>query len=64
VCRWLRASATFAQGLRGLYVDVGIAFASEEQRAAWENLTARRTGAHAHGRALVLAAERAWREAA
>lgn len=63
VCRWLRASATFAQGLRGLYVDVGLAFASEEQRAAWENLTARRTGAAAHGRALVLAAERAWRGA-
>ena len=64
VCRWLRASATFAQGLRGLYVDVGLAFASEAQREAWENLTARRTGAAAHGRALVLAAERAWREAA
>ena len=63
VCRWLRASATFAQGLRGLYVDAGLAFASEAQRSAWENLTARRTGAAAHGRALVLAAERAWRDA-
>lgn len=63
VCRWLRTSATFAQGLRGLYVDVGLAFASEDQRTAWVDLTARRLGAASHGRALVLAAERAWREA-
>lgn len=62
VCRWLRASATFAQGLRGLYVDVGIAFASEDQRTAWVDLTARRLGAASHGRALVLAAERAWKD--
>lgn len=62
VCRWLRASATFAQGLRGLYVDVGLAFASEDQRTAWVDLTARRLGAASHGRALVLAAERAWKD--
>jgi hypothetical protein len=60
VLRWLRAQARLTQGLRGLYVDVGTAFAGEAQRAAWESLTARRLGAAAHGRTLVLGAQRVW----
>lgn len=61
VLSWLRSHATLAAGLRGLYVDVGLAFASAEQSALWErNLTARRDGAHAHGRHLVLGAATVW----
>lgn len=61
VLRWLRSYARLAQGLRGLYVDVGDAFAGEGQREAWtESLTARRLGAAAHGRTLVLGAQRVW----
>lgn len=60
VLRWLRLHASLTSGLRGLYVDVGAAFASAEQAARWRDLTARRDGAPAHGRRLVLAAATAW----
>lgn len=60
VLRWLRAHGTLAEGLRGLYVDAGLAFASAEQSEAWRDLGARREGAAMHGRRLVLAAAGAW----
>lgn len=60
VLRWLRAHGTLAEGLRGLYVDAGLAFASAEQSEAWRDLGARREGAPMHGRRLVLAAATAW----
>ena len=60
VLRWLRRHGSLAEGLRGLYVDVGMAFASVEQSAAWADLGARREGAPIHGRRLVLAAATAW----
>lgn len=60
VLRWLREHATLAAGLRGLYADVGLAFASDEQAAAWADLGARREGAPAWGRRLVLRAAEAW----
>lgn len=60
VLRWLREHATLAAGLRGLYADVGVAFASDEQAAAWADLGARREGAPAWGRRLVLRAAEAW----
>lgn len=60
VLRWLRERASLAKGLRGLWVDVGEAFASAAQAAAWEDLTVKRGFAPAHGRRLVLAACEAW----
>lgn len=60
VLRWLRQRASLASGLRGLYVDAGVAFASAEQSEAWEDLGARREGAPAHGRRVVLRAATAW----
>lgn len=60
VLRWLRREASLASGLRGLWHDVGMAFASAEQRAAWEDLTVRRGFAPAHGRRLVLRAAEVW----
>lgn len=60
VLRWLRVHGSLAEGLRGLYVDAGMAFASAEQSAAWADLGARREGAPMHGRRLVLAAATAW----
>lgn len=64
VLRWLRREASLANGLRGLWVDVGLAFASVAQREAWEDLTVRRGFAPAHGRRLVLAAAAVWEGAA
>lgn len=60
VLRWMRAHATLAAGLRGLYVDAGERFASDAQHAAWSDLTARRIGAPQHGRRIVLRAVDAW----
>lgn len=60
VLRWLREHATLGAGLRGLYADVGLAFADEAQAAAWGDLGARREGAPAWGRKLVLRAADAW----
>lgn len=60
VLRWLRQRASLASGLRGLYVDAGAAFASAEQSESWEDLGARREGAPAHGRRVVLRAAAAW----
>jgi hypothetical protein len=65
----LATHATLAAGLRGLYCDAGGEFASAEQRDAWgldaeeptaEHLGARRDGAYAHGRRMVLAAAAGW----
>lgn len=63
VLLWLRARGTLEAGLRGLYADAGMAFASEAQTAAWEDLGARREGAPAWGRRLVLRAAEAWEAA-
>lgn len=60
VLRWLREHATLGAGMRGLYADVGLAFADEAQAAAWGDLGARREGAPAWGRKLVLRAADAW----
>lgn len=69
VLLWLRREATLAAGLRGLYCDAGGEFASAKQRAAWgldaeeptaEHLAARRDGAYAHGRRVVLEAAAVW----
>ena len=60
VLRWLRREASLAAGLRGLWHDAGMDFASAEQTAAWADLTVRRGFAPAHGRRLVLAAATAW----
>lgn len=60
VLRWLRRNATLAKGLRGLWVDVGEAFASAAQTEAWADLTVKRGFAPAHGRRMVLAAATAW----
>lgn len=60
VLRWVRERASLEVGLRGLYSDAGLAFASDEQTAAWEDIGARREGAPAHGRRLVLRAAAAW----
>lgn len=60
VLRWLREHATLGAGMRGLYVDVGLAFADATQAAAWEDVGARREGAPAWGRRLVLRAAEAW----
>ena len=57
---WCREHATLAAGLRGLYADAGVAFAGDEQAAAWADLGARREGAPAWGRRLVLRAAEAW----
>ena len=71
VLLWLRREATLAKGLRGLYCDAGSEFASAEQRDAWgldaekptaEHLAARRDGAYAHGRRMVLAAAAVWEQ--
>ena len=43
-----------------VYVDAGVAFASAEQSESWEDLGARREGAPAHGRRVVLRAAAAW----
>jgi hypothetical protein len=60
VLRWMRRHASLASGLRGLWVDAGMAFASAAQEAAWRDLSVRRGFAPAHGRRLVLAACAAW----
>lgn len=60
VLRWMRVHATLVVGLRGLYVDAGERFASDAQREAWRDLTARRIGAPQHGRRIVLRAVDAW----
>lgn len=60
VLRWLRLHATLSKGLRGLWVDVGEAFASAAQEVAWMDLTVKRGFAPAHGRRLVLRAADAW----
>lgn len=61
VATWLRERADLWQGLRGLYFDVGEAFADAAQAASWgASLTAKRDGAAHHGRRLVLATARAW----
>ncbi len=60
VCRWLRDHAVYLT-LRGLFVDVGSAFADAAQAECWaRDLTARRDGAHHLGRTLVLAAATEW----
>lgn len=63
VLRWVRREASLAKGLRGLWHDAGMHFASAEQTAAWADLTVRRGFAPAHGRRLVLAAATAWERA-
>lgn len=60
VLRWLRLHATLSAGLRGLWHDVGMAFASVDQESAWADLTVRRGFAPAHGRRLVLRAADVW----
>ena len=60
VLRWLRRHGDLRAGLRGLYADAGMAFATAAQTTAWTDLGARRTGAPDHGRRMVLAAARAW----
>ena len=60
VLRWMRAHATLRDGARGLYVEAGMHFAGAAQTAAWRDLGARRIGAPAHGRRLVLRAADAW----
>lgn len=61
VLRWLQAHGSLAEGPRGLYCDVGVAFQSDAQAALWaRDLGARREGSYAHGRVLVWAAARAW----
>lgn len=58
---WCREHASLgAAGLRGLYADAGVAFASDEQAEAWADIGARREGAPAWGRRLVLRAAEAW----
>jgi len=62
--RWLREHASLEQGLRGLYVDVGVRFADPAQRDLWAaSLQARRDGAAPYGRHLVLAAAAQWERA-
>ena len=62
VLRWLQLHGSLASGARGLFCDVGVAFADEAQTAAWaDDLGARREGAYLHGRRLVWAAEAAWK---
>lgn len=63
VLRWVRREASLAKGLRGLWHDAGMHFASAEQERAWADLTLRRGFAPAHGRRLVLEAARAWETA-
>lgn len=60
VLRWMRSHASLASGIRGLWVDAGMAFASSAQATAWADLTVRRAFAPQHGRRLVLAACEAW----
>lgn len=60
VLRWLRRHGDLRAGLRGLYADAGVAFATAAQTTAWVDLGARRTGAPDHGRRMVLAAAREW----
>jgi hypothetical protein len=56
LCVWLREYALL-ETLRGLYVDVGWAFASAAQGVLWSrDLSARRDGTYRHGRTLTLAA--------
>lgn len=60
VLRWMRRHASLAGGLRGLWFDMGCAFASAEQSTAWEDLTVKRGFAPAHGRRIALRAMDAW----
>lgn len=61
VLRWMRRDASLASGLRGLYHDAGMHFASGVQAALWaKDLKAQRDAAPAHGRYLVLRACDAW----
>lgn len=61
VLRWLRAHARLVAGLRGLYVDCGMAFAGAEQQGLWgQDLGARRDGAAPYGRRLVLRSAVVW----
>jgi hypothetical protein len=56
LCVWLREYALL-ETLRGLYVDVGWAFASATQGVLWSrDLSARRDGTYRHGRTLTLGA--------
>ena len=70
VLLWLRDRASLREGLRGLFVDLGLAFATDEQEVAWGlrdgtatkgAVGARREGAPVHGRKLALKAAGAWR---
>lgn len=59
--RWLRHDAKLTEGTRALFFTAGAALATRSQRAAWEgSLTARRDGAYAVGRGLVLRAVGTW----
>jgi len=64
--RWARDHATLGEGLRGLYFDAGVWAASQGRApdgtlATWQrDLGARREGAPALGRKVLLAAARAW----
>lgn len=60
VLRWMRRYAKLSNGLRGLWFDIGEAFASVEQTEAWKDLTIKRGFAHAHGRRIALRAMEAW----
>lgn len=61
VLRWLQLHGSLASGARGLFCDVGVAFAGAAQSAAWDlDVGARREGAYLHGRRLVWAAAGAW----
>lgn len=59
--RWLRRHAKLTEGTRALFFTAGDALATRSQRAAWAgSLTARRDGAYAVGRGLVLRACGTW----
>ena len=64
--RWARVSGTLAKGMRGFYVDAGIAAALRGRAPAgalarWNaSLTARRDGAYILGRRVMIAAADAW----
>lgn len=58
---WMRRRATLKKGVRGLYVDAGLALAPKKTQAAWGDSFVRRgEGANHHGKKLVVAAIEAW----
>lgn len=67
--RWARTNGTLAKGVRGFYADAGIAAALRGRAPAgalarWNgDLAARREGAYALGRRVMLAAAAAWEAA-